>query len=337
MPRIRSVHPELFTDEAFVQLSMPARLLCIGLWTQADDRGVFEWKPIKLKMALFSNDSVNVLELMEELLAQRCIMKFEDSGKEYGVVRNFCVYQRPKMPSYRHPFPQRCASFTGFGSDKLDQLFQRSPSTREKSPQLEKKERKKEESLLITNTESSERERSTHSLSEKSFSEEKKESGLPGPLTPLPPDWLPSTQLQAELSATYGISEDSIKIELVAFHARCSAAGTLSPNWNSTFTLWIKRWHDHQQKLAAKTAPPRIELSKTGPATNSSPTSNKPEPRHSSALWKPSEHDWEGACALFAKTGTWSAQFGPDPSSANCRAPRAILEAHQINSPGGTV
>jgi hypothetical protein len=34
MPRIRSVHPGLFTDEAFVTVSMAARVLLIGVWTR---------------------------------------------------------------------------------------------------------------------------------------------------------------------------------------------------------------------------------------------------------------------------------------------------------------
>lgn len=32
MARIRSVHPGLYTDEAFMTLSMAARVLIVGLW-----------------------------------------------------------------------------------------------------------------------------------------------------------------------------------------------------------------------------------------------------------------------------------------------------------------
>ena len=41
MARIRSVHPGLFTDEAFMGASSDARILMIGLWCQAWDDGVF--------------------------------------------------------------------------------------------------------------------------------------------------------------------------------------------------------------------------------------------------------------------------------------------------------
>ena len=53
MARIRSVHPGLWTDEAFVSVSMTARLLAIGLWNQCDDQGAFEWKPIQTQDAPF--------------------------------------------------------------------------------------------------------------------------------------------------------------------------------------------------------------------------------------------------------------------------------------------
>ena len=39
MARIRSVHPGLWTDEAFVSASPMARLFCIGLWGGASKRG----------------------------------------------------------------------------------------------------------------------------------------------------------------------------------------------------------------------------------------------------------------------------------------------------------
>ena len=139
MARIRSVHPELFLDEAFVELSMAARVLAIGLWTQADDRGIFEWKPSRFKMTIFPNDTVELPQLLSELEAQNFIKKFEVDGRSSGAVRNFCLFQRPRMPSYRHPFPKFCNSYVAFDRRKdapLPQIAaalmqpQRSPSAR---------------------------------------------------------------------------------------------------------------------------------------------------------------------------------------------------------------
>ena len=103
MSRIRSIHPGLFTDEAFVVLSPMARLFFMGLWTECDDWGSFEWAPLKLKMRLLPADSVDAHELLAEIEAERGILKYEVNGKSYGAVRNFCQYQRPKKPNSAHP------------------------------------------------------------------------------------------------------------------------------------------------------------------------------------------------------------------------------------------
>lgn len=104
MSRIRSVHPGLFTDPEFLQVGMAARMLLIGLWTEADDRGVFEWKPLALKIKLFPVDSVDMEALLAELVGAERIRKVEHEGKSYGICRKFCKYQRPKNPSEGHPF-----------------------------------------------------------------------------------------------------------------------------------------------------------------------------------------------------------------------------------------
>lgn len=103
MARIRSIHPGLWTDETFVSLSMPARLMFLGIWNECDDMGSFEWSPLKLKMRLLPADNADAVELLEELTEARCIMPYESSGKRYGAVRNFCQYQRPKKPTSTCP------------------------------------------------------------------------------------------------------------------------------------------------------------------------------------------------------------------------------------------
>ncbi len=113
MARIRSVHPGLFTDEAFVAMQPLARLLLIGLWTEADDQGVFEWKPITMKMRLLPVDSVDVPALLAELSAANTIQAFDHGGKAYGAIRNFQRYQRPKKPNAVFPLPHAMTAFVG--------------------------------------------------------------------------------------------------------------------------------------------------------------------------------------------------------------------------------
>jgi hypothetical protein len=111
MARIRSVHPGLFTDEAFVSLSCMARLLVIGIWTESDDQGVFEWKPITLKMRLLPADTADVPQLLAELEAADLVRRFAVGERQYGAVRNFGRFQRPKKPNQVHPLPNEFRTY----------------------------------------------------------------------------------------------------------------------------------------------------------------------------------------------------------------------------------
>jgi hypothetical protein len=99
MARIRSIHPGIWTDEDFVEMSAHARLFLFGLWNEADDFGVLEWRPTKLKMRLAPADVIDAAGLMDEIRASGFIEKIEREGKTYAVIKNFRKWQRPKNPS----------------------------------------------------------------------------------------------------------------------------------------------------------------------------------------------------------------------------------------------
>ncbi|BBK37707.1 hypothetical protein STAQ_27850 [Allostella sp. ATCC 35155] len=113
MARIRSIHPGQWTDEEFVSLSFAARLLAIGLRNEADDHGVFEWKPITIKMKLFAADNVDVSALLDELVDARQIQRFEVDGKAYGAIRAFRRWQRPEKPKATFPLPRGLRAYIG--------------------------------------------------------------------------------------------------------------------------------------------------------------------------------------------------------------------------------
>lgn len=133
MGRIRSVNPRFFTDEDLVTVSMPARLLIIGLGIEADDKGVFEWKLATLKMRLFPADNVDVGPLMDELKAIDAIRLYEIDGRKYGAIRNFRVFQRPKSPNDVHPMPDDFRKYVGLASG-ISPAF---PRKGEIAPQVE--------------------------------------------------------------------------------------------------------------------------------------------------------------------------------------------------------
>jgi hypothetical protein len=99
MARIRSIHPGIWTDEDFVEMSAHARLFMLGLWNEADDYGVLEWRPTKLKMRLAAVDAVDPVALMDEIASAGFIVRVERGGKVYAVIKNFRKWQRPKNPS----------------------------------------------------------------------------------------------------------------------------------------------------------------------------------------------------------------------------------------------
>lgn len=129
MARIRSIHPGLFTDEAFMTASAHARLLIIGIWTEAWDDGVFEWKPLTLKARLFPVDPVNVADLLAELVTLGFVQPF-DAGKPYGAIRNFQKYQRPKKPNSSGVLPNSMHEYVHAVPNQL-------PTSGEISPQME--------------------------------------------------------------------------------------------------------------------------------------------------------------------------------------------------------
>ncbi len=110
MARIRSVHPGLFTDENFMDLiavSPLGGIFLIGIWGQADDQGAFEWKPRTLKVAILPDAACDARELLQHLIDHDFVQKYEIEGKEYGIIRNFGKYQRPKKPNAVHPVPEK--------------------------------------------------------------------------------------------------------------------------------------------------------------------------------------------------------------------------------------
>lgn len=113
MARIRSLHPSQWTDEKFVSCTPLARLLALGLRNEADDQGIFEWKPLVMRMRLFPADAVEIEALLQELVDNDQIRSFQDSGKPYGAIRNFLKYQRPKAAKAVYPLPDALKSYVG--------------------------------------------------------------------------------------------------------------------------------------------------------------------------------------------------------------------------------
>lgn len=137
MARIRSVHPALFTDEAWVSCSPLARILYIGLWTDADDQGLFEWKPLQIKMRLLPGDMAEAGGLLAELEAANLIRPYEVGDARFGAIKNFRKFQRPQKPNAIHPLPENIAEYVGLSATDPEPVADHSPTTPVIAPQME--------------------------------------------------------------------------------------------------------------------------------------------------------------------------------------------------------
>lgn len=95
--RIRTIKPELFTDEALWDLGQETGLPVLqgftGLWCCADREGRFEWRPRALKTAIlpyWSGDFAHVLDALEK---GGFVLRYKVDEREYGLVRTFAKHQ----------------------------------------------------------------------------------------------------------------------------------------------------------------------------------------------------------------------------------------------------
>lgn len=147
MSRIRSLHPGIYTDDRYMAISIPARELVKGIWGEADDQGVFEWRPLTLKARIFPADAVDVEALLEELIGGEFVIKFSHEGRIYGAVRNFRRFQRPKRPNAIYFMPPELRQYVGLAAAQAEKqddndggvppTGEHVPPTGGKSPQME--------------------------------------------------------------------------------------------------------------------------------------------------------------------------------------------------------
>ncbi len=117
MARIRSVHPGMWTDENFVGLSADAQVLLIGLGTEADDFGLFEWKPITLRMRLRPTKDGPVEPFLQELESANWLRRYEINGRKLCAIRNFAKWQNPRFPKNTIPFTSEIGKYVGLTPD----------------------------------------------------------------------------------------------------------------------------------------------------------------------------------------------------------------------------
>ena len=133
MARIRSLKPEIWTSSQFVRLSHSARLLFIGLVTQADDDGRGLADPMRLKSVIFPADACTVLDVeqwLEEVVRQGLALVYPSDrfGSLYCLPswRDHQRINRPTPSRYPAPSPDDARRTS---TDVHTQLTEHSRST----------------------------------------------------------------------------------------------------------------------------------------------------------------------------------------------------------------
>ena len=102
MARIRSLKPELWQDEAVGACSHSARLLFIGLITQADDEGRLAGAKRLLWSLLYpweDYDPDSLEEWLTELVEGELIQRYESRGRDYIALPTWKTHQRISHPT----------------------------------------------------------------------------------------------------------------------------------------------------------------------------------------------------------------------------------------------
>ena len=103
MARKRMIDPKFWTDDKVIKISVPARLLFIGLWSYSDDIGVHRDDDSTLKVEVFPLDEYTVEyvgKLKRELIDIELIISFKDDiDGELLFIKNWFKYQKIVKPT----------------------------------------------------------------------------------------------------------------------------------------------------------------------------------------------------------------------------------------------
>jgi hypothetical protein len=102
MAYLRTIKQSFFTSEDVVALSPVARLLYIGLWTEADREGRFTWKPVTFRLRYLPTDACDMEAVTCELLSRGLVVRYGD-GLAY--IPSFAKHQRPNAKEAASQFP----------------------------------------------------------------------------------------------------------------------------------------------------------------------------------------------------------------------------------------
>lgn len=106
MARQRTIKPEFWTSEQVGDCSTNARLMFIGLWNFADDRGVHPEKLKTIKGRIFPGDDISseiIRGYIDELVSVGLLARYRVDDMDYLWVTGWDEHQKVDRPSYKYP------------------------------------------------------------------------------------------------------------------------------------------------------------------------------------------------------------------------------------------
>jgi hypothetical protein len=94
MARTRSIKPSFFSNDILAECEPMARLLFAGLWTLADRDGRLEYRPRRIKGALFPYDNCDIEGLVKQLADRGFVVVYRANGIDVLSIPTFSEHQR---------------------------------------------------------------------------------------------------------------------------------------------------------------------------------------------------------------------------------------------------
>jgi hypothetical protein len=226
MARLRTIKPEMYTNDDLARCSLAARYLFPGLWCYADRRGILEDRPLRLKANLYPFDDVDVNGLLQELHDAGFIRRYTAQGVRCIVIIKFTKHQNPHIHEKPNDLPEPPAST----EESMQASDEHSTST-----VLAPYENGASTAPICL----------TELSCELSYGVEAGEPAPPPATKPkrstrMTNDWRPGPGVR-KVANEIGLSDTERKSELVKFRDHFLANGKAMANWDAAAQNWLRR------------------------------------------------------------------------------------------------
>ncbi len=103
--RIRTIKPDFWLHEGLATRSPLHRLLFVGLWQIADREGRLEYRPLRIRAALFPYEPIEVSVLVDDLVEDGHLQVYGEH-QEFISIPGFLEHQRPHPKEPKSTFPE---------------------------------------------------------------------------------------------------------------------------------------------------------------------------------------------------------------------------------------